>query len=69
MQEFISIVPCRGIAGQYFSFSLAFCASKSFHHSFVELVDKFKEKLKIGAPLDPQYSSVVPDSIEHVNCE
>lgn len=41
------------LAGQYFSFlSLAFCASKSFHHSFVELVDKFKEKLKIGAPLE-----------------
>lgn len=33
----------------------AFCASKSFHRSFVELVNKFKGKLKIGAPLKPVF--------------
>ena len=54
---------------QYSPFSrFSIFASKSFHRSFVELVDKFKGKLKIGAPLD-QYSSVAPNSIEHVNCE
>lgn len=38
----------------------------SFHRASIELVNKFKGKLKIGAPV---FERAPPDFIEHVNCE
>jgi len=54
MQEFIFIVPLTwSRSGNISRFlALTFYTSKSFHHFFVGLVNKFKGKLKIGAPLD-----------------